>query len=39
VRLPTVQPCFHHFENWGASKTSCAQPHWLEDEMMKGRYC
>jgi hypothetical protein len=39
VRLPTHQPCFHKFESWGASKSSCFTRDMFEREMMNGRYC
>lgn len=39
VRLPTHQPCFHKFESWGASKTSCFSQAMFEREMLNGRYC
>lgn len=40
VRLPTQQPCFHHFRVWGAGKVSCSKREkWLEEEMLHGRYC
>lgn len=39
VRLPTHQPCFHKFESWGASKSSCFSPSMFQREMLNGRYC
>eukprot|EP00744_Colponema_vietnamica_P020970 GILI01029878.1.p1 GENE.GILI01029878.1~~GILI01029878.1.p1 ORF type:complete len:105 (+),score=10.74 GILI01029878.1:616-930(+) len=41
VRVPTKEPCFHKFESWGASETSCYD--WAAmtfPEMIRaGRYC
>jgi hypothetical protein len=39
VRLPTHQPCFHKFESWGASKSTCFSKEMFEREMLNGRYC
>ena len=39
VRLPTSQPCFHKFESWGASRATCFEQPWMEEEMLHGRYC
>lgn len=39
VRLPTHQPCFHKFESWGASKSTCFAKDMFEREMLNGRYC
>lgn len=41
VRAPTKEPCFHKFESWGASQTSCYdwQLMTYPEMLRRGRYC